>query len=223
MTFVARLLASSAIEIDPKIEERIAARAAVLWAETGLSAGYIERQMRFAVGACERFWVVARVRPGHELQTGEALKAFGFDHWAPVETLRFPPRRGMKARMITRPLFCGYVFVRAGLDPRALSGLAVIAGIAGYLSGKGDGAGVAVLPEKLMKELQIKALAVRDRDVKPAFKAGQSVQINDGHLAGFVGTVRRIYGRKGRADVVINCFGGETRTNLALDALTKSD
>ena len=64
---------------------------------------------------------------------------------------------------------------------------------------------------------EVERLGVETRNVEVSYKVGDSVQITDGPLEGFIGTVDEIDIDKNRIRVTVSMFGRETPVDLELD------
>ena len=60
-------------------------------------------------------------------------------------------------------------------------------------------------------------LGIEQRDIQVSYKVGDSVNIVDGPLEGFVGTVEEMDVEKNRIRVTVSMFGRETPVELELD------
>ena len=64
---------------------------------------------------------------------------------------------------------------------------------------------------------EVAKLGVEKREVEVNYGVGDSVQIVDGPLEGFVGTVEEVDLEKNRVRVTVSMFGRETPVELELD------
>ena len=60
-------------------------------------------------------------------------------------------------------------------------------------------------------------MCIRDREVEVSYAVGDSVQIIDGPLEGFVGTVEELDVEKNSVRVMVSMFGRETPVELELN------
>ena len=58
---------------------------------------------------------------------------------------------------------------------------------------------------------------VERREIVVGYAVGDSVKVNDGPLAGFIGVVDELEPEKDRVRVVVSMFGRETPVDLELD------
>ena len=63
----------------------------------------------------------------------------------------------------------------------------------------------------------VERLGVETRNVEVSYNVGDSVQITDGPLEGFIGTVEEIDVDKNHIRVMVSMFGRETPVDLELD------
>ena len=64
---------------------------------------------------------------------------------------------------------------------------------------------------------EVERLGVETRNVEVSYNVGDSVQITDGPLEGFIGTVEEIDVDKNHIRVMVSMFGRETPVDLELD------
>ena len=68
-----------------------------------------------------------------------------------------------------------------------------------------------------LTEDEVARLGIEQRDIQVSYKVGDSVNIVDGPLEGFVGTVEEMDVEKNRIRVTVSMFGRETTVELELD------
>jgi transcriptional antiterminator NusG len=68
-----------------------------------------------------------------------------------------------------------------------------------------------------LTEQEIYDLGVERREIVVGYAVGDSVKVNDGPLAGFIGVVDELEPEKDRVRVVVSMFGRETPVDLELD------
>jgi transcriptional antiterminator NusG len=68
-----------------------------------------------------------------------------------------------------------------------------------------------------LTEQEILDLGVEHREIVVGYEVGDSVKVNDGPLAGFIGTVEEISAEENYVRVVVSMFGRETPVDLELD------
>ena len=67
-----------------------------------------------------------------------------------------------------------------------------------------------------LSDEEVAKLGVETKSVEVAYAVGDSVQIIDGPLEGFVGTVEEVDEEKNRVRVMVSMFGRETPVELEL-------
>ena len=68
-----------------------------------------------------------------------------------------------------------------------------------------------------LSEEEVLRLGIEKREIKVSYQVGDSVQIIDGPLDGFVGTVDEMDLEKNMVRVTVSMFGRETPVELELD------
>ena len=109
-----------------------------------------------------------------------------------------------KKREVERKIFPGYVLVKMVLTDESW----YIRGCTGFV-------GPSSKPIPLSDE-EVAKLGVETKSVEVAYAVGDSVQIIDGPLEGFVGTVEEVDEEKNRVRVMVSMFGRETPVELEL-------
>ena len=113
-----------------------------------------------------------------------------------------------KKREVERKIFPGYVLVKMVLTDESWYVVRNIRGCTGFV-------GPSSKPIPLSDEAVAK-LGVETKSVEVAYAVGDSVQIIDGPLEGFVGTVEEVDEGKNRVRVMVSMFGRETPVELEL-------
>lgn len=113
-----------------------------------------------------------------------------------------------KKRAVVRKIFPGYVLVKMILTDDSWYVVRNIRGCTGFV-------GPSSKPIPLTKE-EVARLGVEKKEVEVNYGVGDSVQIVDGPLEGFVGTVKDIDKVKNRVRVTVFMFGRETPVDLEL-------
>ena len=68
-----------------------------------------------------------------------------------------------------------------------------------------------------LTEDEVERLGIEQRSVEVSYQVGDSVNIVDGPLEGFIGTVEEMDVAKNRVRVVVSMFGRDTPVDLELD------
>ena len=134
------------------------------------------------VGKQDFFWYAARTRSNFEKRVTEEIRAKGFEPYCPVfeEAHEWADRR----KIVERPVFPGYVFVRFDNTPAARLSLLRTAGVVGFL-------GVDGIPEPIpnaeiepVRRMLRGGLGVMGH---PFLTAGAWVRVKRGALKGVEG------------------------------------
>ena len=120
-----------------------------------------------------------------------------------------------KKRDVERKIFPGYVLVNMVLTDESWYVVRTIRGCTGFV-------GPSSKPIPLTNE-EVARLGVEKREVEVNYDVGDSVQIVDGPLEGFVGTVEEVDLEKNRVRVTVSMFGRETPVELELDQAETMD
>ena len=120
-----------------------------------------------------------------------------------------------KKRDVERKIFPGYVLVKMVLTDESWYVVRNIRGCTGFV-------GPSSKPIPLTNE-EVARLGVEKREVEVNYDVGDSVQIVDGPLEGFVGTVEEVDLEKNRVRVTVSMFGRETPVELELDQAETMD
>ena len=108
-----------------------------------------------------------------------------------------------------RKSFPGYVLVKMILTDDSWHLIHNVRGATGFVGSDGK---AVPLPEQ-----EILDLGVEHREIVVGYAVGDSVKVNDGPLAGFIGVVDELEPDKDRVRVVVSMFGRETPVDLELD------
>lgn len=114
-----------------------------------------------------------------------------------------------KTREVERKIFPGYVLVKMILTDESWYVVRNIRGCTGFVGPSSD-------PVPLT-DAEVAALGVETKQIEVSYNVGDSVQIMDGPLEGFVGIVEEIDTEKNRVRVTVSMFGRETPVELELD------
>ena len=114
-----------------------------------------------------------------------------------------------KTREVELKIFPGYVLVKMVLTDESWYVVRNIRGCTGFVGPSSD-----PIP---LTDAEVAALGVETKQVEVSYGVGDSVQIIDGPLEGFVGIVEEIDTEKNRVRVTVSMFGRETPVELELD------
>ena len=110
---------------------------------------------------------------------------------------------------VERKIFPGYVIVKMVMTDESWYAVRNIRGCTGFV-------GPSSKPIPLTED-EVARLGIEQRDIQVSYKVGDSVNIVDGPLEGFVGTVEEMDVEKNRIRVTVSMFGRETPVELELD------
>ena len=113
-----------------------------------------------------------------------------------------------KKRDVERKIFPGYVLVKMILTDESWYVVRNIRGCTGFV-------GPSSKPIPLTDE-EVARLGVEKKEIEVSYGVGDSVQIIDGPLEGFVGVVEEVDKEKNRVRVTVSMFGRETPVELEL-------
>ncbi len=132
----------------------------------------------------------------------------------PTETVVEIKEDGTK-KEVERKIFPGYVLVKMVMNDDTWYVVRNIRGCTGFV-------GPESKPVPLTEE-EVKKLGVDKVSVEVAYKEGDLVNVIDGPLEGFSGTVDSVDAAANSAQVTISMFGRETSVEFELDQLEKAD
>ena len=114
-----------------------------------------------------------------------------------------------KRKAVARKIFHGYVIVKMVMTDESWYAVRNIRGCTGFV-------GPSSKPIPLTED-EVARLGIEKREVEVSYKVGDSVNIVDGPLEGFIGTVEEMDVEKNRVRVTVSMFGRETPVELELD------
>ena len=163
----------------------------------------------------EAKWYVVHTYSGYENKVASNLEKTVENHQLQdlIHEIRVPTEKVLevgsngKTKEVERKIFPGYVIIKMILTDESWYAVRNIRGCTGFV-------GPSSKPIPLTAE-EVERLGVETRNVEVSYKVGDSVQITDGPLEGFIGTVDEI--DKNRIRVTVSMFGRETPVDLELD------
>ena len=165
----------------------------------------------------EAKWYVVHTYSGYENKVASnlektvenhSLQNLIFEIRVPTEKVTEVAANG-KTKEVERKIFPGYVIVKMILTDESWYAVRNIRGCTGFV-------GPSSKPIPLTDE-EVERLGVETRNVEVSYNVGDSVQITDGPLEGFIGTVEEIDVDKNHSRVMVSMFGRETPVDLELD------
>lgn len=126
----------------------------------------------------------------------------------PTETATEITEAG-KRKEVERKIFPGYVIVKMIMTDESWYAVRNIRGCTGFV-------GPSSKPVPLTEE-EVARLGIEKRSIEVSYQVGDSVNIVDGPLEGFIGVVEEMDVEKNRIRVVVSMFGRDTPVELELD------
>ena len=165
----------------------------------------------------EAKWYVVHTYSGYENKVASNLEKTVENHQLQdlIHEIRVPTEKVLevgsngKTKEVERKIFPGYVIIKMILTDESWYAVRNIRGCTGFV-------GPSSKPIPLTAE-EVERLGVETRNDEVSYKVGDSVQITDGPLEGFIGTVDEIDIDKNRIRVTVSMFGRETPVDLELD------
>ena len=166
--------------------------------------------------ADESRWYVVHTYSGYENKVASNLETTVQNRQLQdlIQEVRVPTEtvtevKDNKRRDVERKIFPGYVLVKMILTDESWYVVRNIRGCTGFV-------GPSSKPIPLSEE-EVLRLGIEKREIKVSYQVGDSVQIIDGPLDGFVGTVDEMDLEKNMVRVTVAMFGRETPVELELD------
>lgn len=165
----------------------------------------------------EAKWYVVHTYSGYENKVASNLEKTVENHklqdliqeiCVPTETVTEITDSG-KRKEVERKIFPGYVIVKMVMTDESWYAVRNIRGCTGFV-------GPSSKPIPLTED-EVARLGIDNKAVEVSYKVGDSVNIVDGPLEGFVGTVEEMDVEKNRVRVTVSMFGRETPVELELD------
>ncbi|MDD6604264.1 MAG: transcription termination/antitermination protein NusG [Eubacteriales bacterium] len=169
----------------------------------------------------EAKWYVAHTFSGYENKVASDLKIkvenqnmtdLIQDIVIPTETVVEIKEDGTK-KEVERKIFPSYILVKMVMTDETWYVVRNTRGCAGFVGPEGK-------PVALTKE-EIDRLGVEKVSVEVAYEVGDTVNVIDGPLEGFSGTVESIDTANNSVQVIVSMFGRETAVDFELDQLEK--
>ena len=166
--------------------------------------------------ADESRWYVVHTYSGYENKVASNLETTVQNRQLQdlIQEVRVPTEtvtevKDNKRRDVERKIFPGYVLVKMILTDESWYVVRNIRSCTGFV-------GPSSKPIPLSEE-EVLRLGIEKREIKVSYQVGDSVQIIDGPLDGFVGTVDEMDLEKNMVRVTVSMFGRETPVELELD------
>ena len=131
-----------------------------------------------------------------------------FDIVIPMEDV--VEEKNGKRKVVSRKLMPGYILVKMNYGDDIWHAVTRTRGITGFVGPKGR---PLHLGEEEIRKMHLEKVAVVNIDLQ----LGSKVEILDGALSGFIGTVNSIDESNNKVRVVVEMFGRETPVDVSLD------
>lgn len=161
-------------------------------------------------------WYVIYTNSRHEIQVEARLKKIGLEIFLPI--INVLSRRRDRKQMIDVPLFPGYLFVHTSLEEQAYCEIIRQPGVVRILGYAGRQTPV---PTEVVESIQKILASSRPYDPLAHFKVGQQVRILDGPLAGTIGVLHKVRGKKRRLVVGVELFQRSVAVELDDEAVER--
>lgn len=167
--------------------------------------------------ADEARWYVVHTYSGYENKVASNLKTTVENRQMEdlIQEIRVPTEsvteitESGKRKEVERKVFPGYVIVKMVMTDESWYAVRNIRGCTGFV-------GPSSKPIPLTDE-EVERLGIEKRSIEVSYQVGDSVNITDGPLEGFVGIVEEMDAEKNRVRVVVSMFGRDTPVELELD------
>lgn len=165
----------------------------------------------------EAKWYVVHTYSGYENKVASNLEKTAENRQMQelIQEVRVPTEKvtevgaNGQVKEVERKIFPGYVIVKMVMTDESWYAVRNIRGCTGFV-------GPSSKPIPLTNE-EVQRLGVEKRSIEVSYKVGDSVNIVDGPLEGFIGVVDEIDLEKKRIRVTVSMFGRETPVDLELD------
>ncbi len=166
--------------------------------------------------ADESRWYVVHTYSGYENKVASNLETTVENRQLHdlIQEIRVPTEtvtevKDGKQREVERKIFPGYVLVKMVMTDESWYIVRNIRGCTGFV-----GPSSKPIP---LTDAEVARLGVESREVEVSYAIGDSVQIIDGPMEGFVGTVEKLDVEKNSVRVMVSMFGRETPVELELN------
>ena len=167
--------------------------------------------------ADEARWYVVHTYSGYENKVASNLEKTVENRQLQdlIQEIRVPTEKVLevgtdgKRKEVGRKTFPGYVIVKMIMTDESWYAVRNIRGCTGFV-------GPSSKPVPLTDD-EVARLGIEKHEIEVSYKVGDSVNIVDGPLEGFIGTVEELDVEKNRIRVVVSMFGRDTPVELELD------
>ena len=167
--------------------------------------------------ADEARWYVVHTYSGYENKVASNLEKTVENRQLQdlIQEIRVPTEKVLevgtdgKRKEVERKTFPGYVIVKMIMTDESWYAVRNIRGCTGFV-------GPSSKPVPLTDD-EVARLGIEKHEIEVSYKVGDSVNIVDGPLEGFIGTVEELDVEKNRIRIVVSMFGRNTPVELELD------
>ncbi|MBE6564330.1 MAG: transcription termination/antitermination factor NusG [Ruminococcaceae bacterium] len=175
-------------------------------------------------------WYVVHTYSGYEnkvkanldkIVENRGLHSVILESRVPVETVqeikevKKDDKKETQIKEVENKIFPSYVLVKMIMSDATWHVVRNIRGVTGFV-----GPGSKPVP---LTDEEVAAIGVETTEMKLNFSLGDTVQINDGPLTGFIGRVEEISADKKKIMVMASMFGRETPVELESVSVSKLD
>lgn len=184
---------------------------------SNLSSEEMETARKIEEARKEAKWYVLHTFSGYENVAKENLEIVIekynlqlriFDIVIPMEDC--VEEKNGKRKIVTRKLMPGYILVKMVYGDDIWHAVTRTRGITGFVGPKGR---PLHLGEEEIRKMHLEKVTV----INTNLKIGSKVEILDGALSGFIGTINAIEESTNKCRVVVEMFGRETPVDVSLD------
>lgn len=159
-------------------------------------------------------WYALFTKPRRERQVDVILSEKGIETYLPIVQTR---RRG---KIVERPFFPRYMFIRCDFDEIGLSEVKWTPGLTRIVS---LGGGPTEVPERLIERLQERLEELNSSGTYTPFKKGDKVRIKSGPFRDFEAVFDEHLSSADRVRILVKVLGGLRRTDIDLDDIEPED
>ena len=162
--------------------------------------------------ADEARWYVVHTYSGYENKVASNLEKTVENRQLQdlIQEIRVPTEKVLEVGTDgKRKTFPGYVIVKMIMTDESWYAVRNIRGCTGFV-------GPSSKPVPLTDD-EVARLGIEKHEIEVSYKVGDSVNIVDGPLEGFIGTVEELDVEKNRIRIVVSMFGRDTPVELELD------
>lgn len=157
-------------------------------------------------------WYTLFTKPRREYQVSEILSEKGMETFVPTVLMR------CRGRLVERPFFPRYMFVRVDFNEVGLSQVQWTPGLTRIVS---FGGGPSPVPEEIIDHLRMRLEQINEGGTFSPFKPGDRVRIKSGPLRDLEAVFDEHLSSQDRVRILINILGRITRAEISVDAIER--